>query len=323
MFQPLVDRLGTPLQVFFRALAAFALKTFGKCQQTIGGVGATVEHDVLAGVTQFLVDVFVDGELAGVDDAHVHAGGDGVVQEHRMHRLAHALVATKREGEVRDATRDMDQRHAPADFAGRLDEVDAVVVVLFDARRDGKDVGIEDDVLRREADLFGQDLVGARRNLDLALLGVGLALLVEGHHHHRGAVPAHDPGVMDELFFALLHGDRVDDRLALHALQAGFDDLEFRGIDHHGNAGDVGLGGDQIEVVDHRLLRVEQALIHVDVDDLGAVGDLIARDVECGGEIAFLDQLAEFGRTRDVGSLANVHELDVRRQHEGLEARQP
>jgi hypothetical protein len=34
-----------------------------------------------------------------------------------------------------------------------LDEVLRVVVVLLDARRDGEDVGIEDDVLGREADL--------------------------------------------------------------------------------------------------------------------------------------------------------------------------
>ena len=50
--------------------------------------------------------------------------------------------------------------------------------------------GIEDDVLRREADLLGQDPVGARADLDLALDGVGLALFVEGHHHHRRAVAA-------------------------------------------------------------------------------------------------------------------------------------
>ena len=42
----------------------------------------------------------------------------------------------------------------------RLDEVDAVIVVLLDAGRDREDVRIEDDVLGREADLLGQDLVG-------------------------------------------------------------------------------------------------------------------------------------------------------------------
>jgi hypothetical protein len=36
-------------------------------------------------------------------------------------------------------------------IVGRLDEVDAVIVVLFDAGRDGEDVRIEDDVFGREA----------------------------------------------------------------------------------------------------------------------------------------------------------------------------
>ena len=46
------------------------------------------------------------------------------------------------------------------DLPGGLDEVDRVVVVLLDARGDGQDVGVEDDVFRRKADLFGQQLVG-------------------------------------------------------------------------------------------------------------------------------------------------------------------
>ncbi len=67
---------------------------------------------------------------------------------------------------------------------------------------------------------------------------------------------------------------------------------------------------------------IEQALVHVDVDDLRAVGDLIARHVERGGIIAGLDQFAEFRRAGDIGALADVHEIDVRRQRERLEARE-
>jgi hypothetical protein len=73
-------------------------------------------------------------------------------------------------------------------IARRLDEGDAVVVVLLDAGRDREDVRIEDDVFRREADFLGQQLVGARADLDLALDGVGLALLVERHHDDGGAI---------------------------------------------------------------------------------------------------------------------------------------
>ena len=171
-----------------------------------------------------------------------------------MHRLAHGLVAAEGEGQVRDAARDMGVRQRLADLLRRLDEGDAVAVVLLDAGRDREDVGVEDDVLRREADLFGEDLVGAGADLDLALVGVGLALLVEGHDDHGGAVSAADPGLFDERGLALLHGDRVHDRLALQALQARLDDGELGRVHHHGHAGDVGLGGDEVQELDHRRL---------------------------------------------------------------------
>ena len=164
--------------------------------------------------------------------------------------------------------------------ARRLDEGDAVAVVLLDAGRDREDVGIEDDVLGRKADLLGQQLVGALADRDLALERVGLALLVERHHDDRGAIGAHQPRLSQERLLAFLHRDRIDDRLALHAFEAGLDHREFRGIDHHRHARDVGLGGDEVEELDHRALRVDQALVHVDVDDLRAVGDLIARDLQ-------------------------------------------
>ena len=146
---------------------------------------------------------------------------------------------------------------------------------------------------RREADLLGQELVGALADLELALGGVGLALLVERHHHHGGAVAAHLPRVLEEWLLAFLHADRVDDGLALHAFQPGLDHRPFRGVDHDRHARDVGLGGDQVEEGDHRLLGIEHALVHVDVEDLGAVLDLLARDLERRRIVVGLDQLAE------------------------------
>ena len=79
-------------------------------QQPLGRVGAAVEQHVLDAFAQGRGNVLIDGELAGIDDAHVHARLDGVEQEHRMHRLAHRLVAAEGEGEVGDAAGDMGMR---------------------------------------------------------------------------------------------------------------------------------------------------------------------------------------------------------------------
>src|SRR4029079_2458475 len=106
-----------------------------------------------------------------------------------------------------------------------LDEVDPVRRVLLDTRGQREAVWVEDDVFGGEADLFGQDPVGASADLLAALEVIGLTLLIEGHHDDGGSVLTAQPRLADELLLALLHGDRVDDRLALHVLQARLDDL--------------------------------------------------------------------------------------------------
>src|SRR5205807_1773221 len=98
------------------------------------------------------------------------------------------------------------------------------LVVLLDPRRDREHVRVEDDVLRREASLLGQQAVGALADLDLALHRSGLPELVEGHDDDPGAVAPRHPRLLEELFLALLEADRVDDALALDAPEPGLDD---------------------------------------------------------------------------------------------------
>ena len=80
--------------------------------------------------------------------------------------------------------------------------------------------------------------------------------------------------------------DRVDDRLALDALQPGLDHVHLEESIITGTRAMSGSAAIRLRKVDHRLLGIEQALVHVDVDDLRAVLDLLARDVERGGVVA-------------------------------------
>ncbi len=167
-----------------------------------------------------------------------------------------------------------------------------------------------------------QDAVGARADVDLALVSVGLALLVEGHHHRGGAVAAHQRGLALELGLAFLERNRVDDALALDALQAGLDDAPLRAVDHHRHARDLGFAGHQIEEAHHRRPAVEHRLVHVDVDDLGPVLDLLSRHREGFFELPGQDQPREGLRAGDVGALADVDEQRAGADRDGLEARQ-
>ncbi|VVN75804.1 hypothetical protein PS685_05292 [Pseudomonas fluorescens] len=225
-----------------------------------------------------------------------------------MDRLTNRVVATERERYVGYTARGQGIGQFVADICTGIDEVHSVVVVFFDAGGHGEDVRVENDVFRREAHFVDQNVVGAFADLFLARFGVGLAGFVEGHHHHGGAVALAQLGVLNELLDAFLHADRVDDALALDAFQAGFDHFPLGGVDHDRHAGDVRLAGNQIEEGHHGLLRIEHALVHVDVDHLGAGFDLLQCDFQGFGVVVVTDQPGEFGGTGDVRAFADVDE---------------
>ena len=105
--QPLADRQRAPFgELLFLGLVG-APEALGERDQPLGRVVAAVEDHVLARVAQLGIDRVIDVELAGVDDAHVHARRDRVVEEHAVHRAAHRLVAAEREAEVREAAGDV------------------------------------------------------------------------------------------------------------------------------------------------------------------------------------------------------------------------
>ena len=295
----------------------------GGLEQAVGRVGAAVQHEVLDDLAQIERDVVVQHQRGRVHDRHVEPGADRVVEEHRVDRLAHRGMAAEREAQVREAARHERAGTGVVQQTGRLDERDPVAVVLRHARPDRQDARVEDEVARRHADHVDQEPVGARQDLDLALDGVGLALLVERHDHDRRAVPPHAPGVLDEALLAVLQAQAVHDRLALDALESRLDDLELARVDHDRHPADGGLGRDQVEEAAHLLARLEQPVVHVDVDHLGAGLDLRPCDRHRRVAVAGADEPREVRRPRDVRSLADVAEPALLRDRDGLEPGDP
>ena len=68
-----------------------------------------------------------------------------------MHGLAHRVVAAEGKRHVAHPAGHQHVRQLALDAARRLDEGQSVAVVFLDAGGDGEDVGIEDDVLGRQA----------------------------------------------------------------------------------------------------------------------------------------------------------------------------
>ena len=157
----------------------------------------------------------------------------------------------------------------------------------------------------------------------LALERVRLAALVERHHDHRRAIAPHQLRLFEELRLAFLERNRVHDAFALHALQPGLDHRPLRRVDHHRHLRDVRLGGDEVDELRHRRDAIEHPFVHVDVDDLRAVLDLLLRDRERFLVLPAEDQLRELRRAGDVRALADVHEIRLRRLRECFHAAEP
>ena len=93
MFEPLFDIFCTPLvnSLLFDSSAASSLEVFkllagllGNGDQTIDMVTvfALIPNDFLESFPQSWVNIIIHWKLASINDAHVHAILDGVIQEH-------------------------------------------------------------------------------------------------------------------------------------------------------------------------------------------------------------------------------------------------
>ena len=107
--QALLHRQRAPF-VFQAVIARTALGGFGHFNQPFTGVRSAVQHNVFHPLAQHRLQLVVHAHHAGVDDTHVHAGQDSVVQEHGMYRFAHRIVAAKAEGHVGHAAADLGAR---------------------------------------------------------------------------------------------------------------------------------------------------------------------------------------------------------------------
>ena len=183
--------------------------------------------------------------------------------------------------------------------------------MLFDASADGKDIRVEDDVFRREVHFFCEQFVRPCADFHLAFAGVSLTFFIKGHDDHGGAVATQQARLMQEGFFAFLHGDGVHHPLALDAFETRLDHLPLGGVDHDRHLGNLRFRCHQVEEFHHALGGFKHPLVHVDVDDLGAVFHLIAGHIQSSVVILFLDQAQEALGAGHIGALAHIDEQGI------------
>lgn len=140
-------------------LFGIGMHLLGIFGEPIRSIRTAAQHHVLDPPEQFGLDVVVDAQHLRIDDAHIHSGLNGMIEERRVHRLAYGIVATEGERKVRDTARNFGVGQMRLDPACRVDEGFGIAVVLRYARGDGQYVGVENDIFGRKARL-GQQPVG-------------------------------------------------------------------------------------------------------------------------------------------------------------------
>ena len=224
-----------------RPAAPFSLRLFlchvgpaiflGKRNQALGRIRIAIENDIFASNAQFRINIIINIKLPRVNDGHIKPCRNSVIEKDGMHRPADGFVTTKAERQVGKSARIMRMRAEDAEFLYRLDKVDAVIIMLLNPRCHRKDVGIEDNILRRKTDT-GQQVISPFANLDLAGLRVGLAGFIERHDHNRSTIRHAQARMMQERLFAFFHGYRIDDGLTRNAFQPGLNHAPFGTVDH-------------------------------------------------------------------------------------------
>ncbi len=277
MGQPFLHRSCPPLVVLHRRLALL-FDRVGKGHQPLRGIRPAVQQHVFDQRQQIFGDLLVDGQLPRIDDPHVETGLYGMVEERSMHRLAHDVVAAKRERNIADAAADLGQRQVLLDPPCRIDKIDRVVVVLFESGRDRENIRIENNILRRHPDLFRQQTIGPLTDLDPPCNRVSLPPFIERHDHDRRAVPTDEPRLFEELRLAFLQTDGIDDALPLYVAKALFDDLPLGTVHHDRHPSDVRFRRQQPQKLLHCRFGVQHAFVHINVDDLRPAFHLLTRD---------------------------------------------
>ena len=91
----------------------------------------------------------------------------------------------------------------------------------------------------------------------------------------------------------------------MQALEPGLDDLPLRGVHHKGHFGDFRLTRQQLQVATHCCNAIDHALVHADVENVGAIFDLLPGYADCVLVFAFLDQFRELRRTGHIRPFTN------------------
>ena len=147
-------------------------------------------------------------------------------------------------------------------------------------------------------------------------------MLIKRHHDDGSAISPDQARLAEKFLFTIFQADGIHYRFPLHAFESRFNDAPLRAVDHTWNARDLRFAADQVEKARHGRLRIDHSFVHVDVEKVRSALHLLTRHGERVVEIVCQNQFRKFGRSCDVGALADDSESEFGRDVKRLKARQ-
>ncbi len=238
-----------------------------------------------------------------MDDRRVQTRLHTLVQEHTVQQ--HAGRRVQPEGDVRQPQSGLHLRMAALQLTDALDRGHAVLAGLLLTRADRERQTVHEDVLLTDAPVPRQIRDQPLGDLDLLLRRPRLPLLVDRQRDQRRTVlprQLRDLGEAGLGAVAVLVVHRVDHRAAAQHLQARPDHLHLGGVQHDRQRGRGREASGQLPHVRH---TVPAHVVHAQVQQVGALADLLPRHLHAVVPAALQHRLTELPRPVGVGALTD------------------
>ena len=169
--------------------------------------------------------------------------------------------------------------------------------MLLHPGADREHVRVEHYVLRWKANHIHKNVITALAYTNLLILGRGLPKLVESHHYYRRSVLLQQCCMLNKQSLSHLQRDTVHDGLALAPLQSSKHDLKLRRVQHKWNLSYLRLRHRYLHKLLHRHQPVQHAIVHIDVNHMCTIRDLLLSHIHRLHVLPSDDHLLECNRS--------------------------
>ena len=139
-----------------------------------------------------------------------------------MNSLTHGIISPERKRKIAHTTAHFSIRQVLFYPPDRVDKVNTVVIVFFNAGGNGKYIRVKNYVLRWKIGFFGQQFVCTTANFLFPFKTVSLPFFIKCHHNRSSTILSYFTGFGQKILFTFFQTDGIDNTFSLYTFQSRF-----------------------------------------------------------------------------------------------------